>query len=215
MVQGKAGSTDSRLLSRVAALRNNSAWDEFFETYEPLVRRWCSVYRIDAASLDEVCQRVWVELVRRMPTYVYNPRGSFSGWLRRLCYHRAIDFYRERRRCPDCALNEEEPIDECWMAFARSGCERTDGESSPERQVLLREAQEVRVEVQRKVKPVRWQVFWRVVIEGEPMSEAAAALGLKYATAYAAAKHVAEMLKAEGRLRSERLGLARHPVNQD
>ena len=39
------------------------------------------------------------------------------------------------------------------------------------------------------------------------MAEAAAALGLKYATAYAAAKHVAGLLREEGRGRRERLGL--------
>ena len=58
-----------------------------------------------------------------------------------------------------------------------------------------------------RCKPVRWEVFWRVVIEGEPLSETAAALGLKYATAYAAARHVAKLLREEGRRRSARLGL--------
>ena len=53
-----------------------------------------------------------------------------------------------------------------------------DGEVAAERLLLLREAEEAQEEVRRKVKPVRWEVFWRVVIEGEPMSEAAAALGL-------------------------------------
>ena len=55
---------------------------------------------------------------------------------------------------------------------------------------------------------MRWEVFWRVVIEGEPMSETAAALGLKYATVYAAANHVAKLLREEGRRRTSppRLG---------
>ena len=46
------------------------------------------------------------------------------------------------------------------------------------------------------------------MIEGESMSETAAALGLKYATVYAAANHVAQLLREEGRRRSARLGLA-------
>jgi len=59
--------------------------------------------------------------------------------------------------------------------------------------------------VRRKVKPVRWEIFWRVVIEGESMSETAAALGLKYATVYASANHVAQLLRQEGRRRGPRL----------
>ena len=89
MVQVKVGSTDPELLKRVAALSDNPAWDEFFRRYDPLVLAWCSAYGLDSASVDELRQRVWVELARRMPAYQYDPGGSFRGWLRRLCHHRA------------------------------------------------------------------------------------------------------------------------------
>jgi ActR/RegA family two-component response regulator len=82
-----------------------------------------------------------------------------------------------------------------------------DDEISAGKLRLFREAREVQEEVKHKVKPVRWEVFWRVVIEGEPLSETARALGLKYATAYAAARHVSELLREEGRRRRARLGL--------
>ncbi len=39
MAQVRAGSTDPELLKRVAALRDNPAWAEFFERYNPLVRQ--------------------------------------------------------------------------------------------------------------------------------------------------------------------------------
>jgi RNA polymerase sigma-70 factor (ECF subfamily) len=202
MAQGKAGSTDPKLLKRVAALWDNAAWREFFERYDPLVRVWCSAYGLDAASVDELCQRVWVELARRMPSYQYDPGGSFRGWLRRLCRHRAIDLYRERRDHPLLALDGDDLIDERWMAG-----DTADDEAAPERLLLLEEAREAQEEIRRQVKPVRWEIFWRVVIEGEPMSETTAALGLKYATVYAAANHVGRLLRQEGRRRSARLGL--------
>jgi hypothetical protein len=49
--------------------------------------------------------------------------------------------------------------------------------------------------------------LWRVVIEGESLGETVFALGLKYGTAYAAANHVAHLVREEGRRRSARLGL--------
>jgi RNA polymerase sigma-70 factor (ECF subfamily) len=188
-------------------LWDNPAWSEFFHRYDPLVRGWCSAYGLDAASVDEVCQRVWIELARRMPSYQYDPDGSFRGWLRRLCRHRAIDLYRERRDHPCHALGDEDLIDERWMAGERCDGEPADDEDAPERRFQFREAQEVQEEVRCKVKPVRWEIFWRVVIDGESMSETAADLGLKYATVYAAANHVARLLRQEGRRRSACLGL--------
>ena len=204
MAQFTAGSTDPELLKRIAAPRDNPAWDAFFEFYDPFVRDRCSAYGLDAASRDELCQRVWVELARRMPGYQYDPGGSFRGWLRRLCHHRAIDLYREHRDRPFQILSSDALIHE---RSTKGDDEPDDDVVAAERLLLLREAREVQEEVRRKVKPVRWEVFWRVVIEGEPLSETAAALGLKYATAYAAARHVAKLLREEGRRRSARLGL--------
>jgi RNA polymerase sigma factor (sigma-70 family) len=209
MAKCMVGSTDPQLIRRVAALWDNPAWREFFELYNPLVRAWCSAYRLDLASVDELCQRVWVELARRMPSYQYDPGGSFRGWLRRLCYHRAIDLYREGRNRSFHALVDDDLIDGRWMP--RDGF---NDDIAPKRSLLLREAQEAQEEVKRKVKPVRWEVFWRVVIEGKPMTETATALGLKYATAFAAANYVAYMLRAEGQRREARLILSdsSHPV---
>jgi RNA polymerase sigma factor (sigma-70 family) len=207
MASAHVGSTSPELLRRVAALCDNRAWRQFFELYGPVVRAYCSRYRLDSTSVDELCQRVWVELARRMPSYQYDPGGSFRGWLRRLCHHRAIDLCRERRDRSLLPLVDDDLADERWAIAARAERELDDDERAPARLLLLREAQAAQEEVMRNVKPVRWEVYWRVVIEGEPIVDVAAALGLKYATAYAGANHVAHLLRAEGRRRGDRLGL--------
>jgi RNA polymerase sigma factor (sigma-70 family) len=203
MAQLNVGSTDPELLKRVAALWDNPAWHEFFNLYNPLVRSWCSNYGLDSATVDELCQRVWVEMARRMPAYQYDPGGSFRGWLRRLCHHRAVDLHRERIDFPFYSLTENDLV----AKRGATGGNINGGDVAAGKLLLLREAREAQEDVKRKVKAIRWEVFWRVVIEGEPLSEAAAALGLKYATAYAAAKHVAKLLREEGRQRRARLGL--------
>jgi RNA polymerase sigma factor (sigma-70 family) len=204
MAQIKVGSTDPRLLKRVAVLSDDPAWVVFYTRYDPVVRAWCAGYRLDSESVDELRQRIWVELARRMPTYQYDPGGSFRGWLRRLCHHRAIDLYRERHTGLFESLNDDHLWVERNPAGASDDTELEDDEAAAGKLVLLEEAREVQEHVRRKVKPVRWEVFWRVVIEGEPLSDTAASLGLKYATAYAAARHVATLLRAEGRQRRAR-----------
>jgi RNA polymerase sigma factor (sigma-70 family) len=207
MPQVKLDSTDPELLKRIAALWDNPAWHQFFALYNPFVFRCCSAYGLDADSVDELRQRVWVELARRMPAYQYDPSGSFRGWLRQLCHHRAIDLLRERSDSPWHSLNDDDLPADGRGAAGRMDGEPDDAAGAAKRLLLLREAQEAQEEVRSKVKPMRWEVFWRVVIEGEPLSEAATALGLKYATAYAAVRHVAKLLREEGRRRGAYLGL--------
>jgi RNA polymerase sigma factor (sigma-70 family) len=204
MAQAKLGSTNPELLKQITVLRDNPAWSEFFRLYEPLVTAWCSAYGFDPASIDELCQRVWVEMAQRMPSYQYDPGRSFRGWLRRLCHHRAVDMLRERRDRSFELLADTDLVDERGVAASSTV---DDDEITADKLLLMQEARAVQEEVRRKVKPVRWEVFRRVVIDGESISETAAALGLKYITAYAGLNHVAQLLRAEGTRRSVELGL--------
>jgi RNA polymerase sigma-70 factor (ECF subfamily) len=209
MAHVHVGSTDAELLRGVAALRNQPAWCEFYGRYDPAIASWCGSYGFDRAAVDELRQRVWVELAQRLPTYHYDPSGSFRGWLRRLCHYRAIDLYRERRGHPVISLDDVF-VDQAWTADDRMDYGADDDDFTRDR--MLREAREAQEVVRQKVKPVRWEAFWRVVIEGESIDEAAAALGVKYATAYAAARHVAELLRAEGKRRQGHLHLGDLPA---
>lgn len=206
MAASSVGSTDPELLRRVARLWDDPAWREFFERYAPFVRDRCSVHGLDPVSVDELCQRIWVELAQRMPVFQYDPGRSFRGWLRRLCRHRAIDLYRERQNHHVDSLDDGALAGGLWTT--EDGEEwAEDGELPTGRLRLLREAIAVQEDVRRQVKPVRWESFWRVVIEDQSVSDVAASLGLKYATVYAGVNHVAELLRAEGRRRQVTLGL--------
>jgi RNA polymerase sigma factor (sigma-70 family) len=202
MTRVDPGFTDPELLERVKALWDNPAWREFFNLYAPFIRKCCSASSLDPASADELCQRIWLELVRRLPSYQYDPGGSFRGWIKRLCQRRAIDMYREHRNDCFTLLSDDATTDTLLLARSRVDDDPAD-RVSPERLALLDEAMQIQETVRRKVKPIRWEIFWRVVIQGESMPETAAAMGLKYATVYAATNHVARLLRAEGR----RLGL--------
>src|SRR5262249_43543742 len=91
------GSTNPALLTEVADWENQPAWFRFRDTYGPHMARWCRGYGLDRDSVDEVCQRVWIELADRMKTFEYDPNRTFRGWLRRLCESRVLDFLRQRR----------------------------------------------------------------------------------------------------------------------
>ncbi len=91
------GSTSPTLLSEVADWQDHPAWVSFRGRYDPLLRRWCRGYGLDEDSIDEVCQRIWIELADRMRTFHYDPNRTFRGWLRRVCESRVLDFLRQRQ----------------------------------------------------------------------------------------------------------------------
>src|SRR4051812_33895214 len=97
MVAYDAGTTNPTLLNRLGDWRDREAWVDFVTRYDPVIRRSCRRYRLAAESTEQLCQRVWIDLARRMRTFRYDPGKAFRGWLGRLCRSRAIDLLRKKK----------------------------------------------------------------------------------------------------------------------
>ena len=97
MIRYDAGTTNPTLLNRLGDWRDHEAWVDFVTRYDPVIRLSCRRYRLDAETTEELCQRVWIDLARRMRTFRYDPGKTFRGWLRRLCQSRAIDLLRKKK----------------------------------------------------------------------------------------------------------------------
>jgi RNA polymerase sigma-70 factor (ECF subfamily) len=195
MLAHDAGTTNPTLLDRLGDWRDREAWVDFVTRYDPVIRLSSRRYRLDAESTDELCQRVWIDVARRMRTYRYDPGKTFRGWLRRLCQSRAIDLLRKRKAHAVASLDETPD----WSLFedASIGIEVEEVTAS-ERSVLLRRAEEVQATVRRRVSERTWQVFWDIAIEGKSVRETAEAAGISYYAAFAAEKRVGLMLREEG-----------------
>ena len=97
MIRYDAGTTNPTLLNRLGDWRDHEAWVDFVTRYDPVIRSASSRYRLDAETTEELCQRVWIDLARRMRSFRYDPGKTFRGWLRRLCQSRAIDLLRKKK----------------------------------------------------------------------------------------------------------------------
>jgi RNA polymerase sigma factor (sigma-70 family) len=195
MVRYDAGTTNPALLNRLCDWRDHEAWVDFVTRYDPVIRFSSRRYRLDPASTEELCQRVWIDLARRMRTYRYDPGMTFRGWLRRLCHSRAIDVLRKKNAHPAEPL-EEQP-DSVLCEDASGAVDGEDG-AAPECTLLLRQAEEVQGAVRRRVSERTWQVFWNIAVLGHSVRETATAAGISYYAAFAAVKRVSGMLRAEG-----------------
>ncbi len=202
MPEPEGGKTSPTLLDRVRDWEDHPAWMAFFERYNPLLRRWCCRFRLDADASDELCQRIWVELMARMRTFRYDPSRGFRKWLWRLFRSRAIDLLRNRRstrlpglddlpfEAPLPLSGDREPIDDESVTVEK-----------PAGLTLNRLAAEAQDAVRSRVDPETWRAYWFVAIEDRPFRETAESLGKTYTAVYNGYKRVNRMLRIEGERR--------------
>jgi len=201
------GSTSPTLLREVSDWQDHPAWVSFRGRYNPLLRRWCHGYGLDEDSIDEVCQRIWIELADRMKSFHYDPNGTFRGWLRRMCESRIVDFLRQRRAACLASLNDRDGEPEAGLREAPVGLgERDHGYEADDqcRIFLLDEAEKVQATVRAKVKPHTWDAFWLVAVCDWTVERTAKALGMTHTAVYAASERVARRLCDEGKRVSDR-----------
>jgi RNA polymerase sigma-70 factor (ECF subfamily) len=201
------GSTSPTLLSEVADWQDHPAWVSFRGRYDPLLRRWCQGYGLDDDSIDEVCQRIWIELADRMRTFHYDPNRTFRGWLRRLCDSRVIDFLRQRQAMNPLSLDDrdgEREASERGATIDPGETDHAEEADDPFRRFLLGEAEKVQSAVRARVKPHTWEAFWLVAVCDWTVERTAQALGMTHTAVYAAKERVARMLRDEGKAAGER-----------
>jgi RNA polymerase sigma factor (sigma-70 family) len=194
--------TSPELIRMVADCGDHAAWLRFYSRYDPHLKRWCRGFGLDADSAEEVCQRIWIEVAKRMRTFHYDPTRTFRGWLRRLCKSRTIDFLR-RHNAADGFLGLDDCVDE-WGAGAGGTTDDPEegdpGEADAEgrRFLLFGEADRIQEAVRRKIKPGTWEAFWLVAICDWTVERTAKTLGMTHIAVYAARDRVARMLREEG-----------------
>jgi hypothetical protein len=72
-------STNPSLLREVADWQNHPAWVAFRDRFDLLLRRLCRGFGLDAASVDEVCQRAWTVEETAHTREMSHTAGSTAG----------------------------------------------------------------------------------------------------------------------------------------
>ena len=195
------GKTSPTLLNRVRDWHDHPAWLRFHGRYHPLLRLWCRRFGLDDDTSDELCQRIWVELMRRMRTFRYDPSRGFRNWLWRLFRSRAIDLLRNRRVTTLASFDElssetllrspqdREPVRDAAEAHEEASA------------IFFQQAAEAQEAVRSRVDSETWSAYWCIAIEDQSVREAAESLGKTYTAVYSGYKRVDRMLRAEGERR--------------
>src|SRR5580704_6145748 len=177
MIRYDAGTTNPTLLNRLGDWRDHEAWVDFVARYDPVIRSASRRYRLDADTTEELCQRVWIDLARRMRAFRYDPGRTFRGWLCRLSQSRAIDLLRRKKA--DAVQSLEDQPAESLPEDVPDDFDAEEGAASA-RPLLLRLAEEVQDAVRRRVDERTWQVFWKIAVLEQSVRQASDAAGISY-----------------------------------
>jgi RNA polymerase sigma-70 factor (ECF subfamily) len=172
---------------------NQAVWGRFVEHYGPKIYGWCRKRGLQDADAEDVTQNVLLKLADKMRTFVYDAHGTFRGWLKTVTQHACSDYLEARKRRPS-GSGDSAILALLDNAEARQDLAQRLGEAFDLE--LLDEASR---RVQRRVAPHTWEAFQLTAVEGWTGAAAAAKLGMKVATVFAAKCDVQKMLREEMR----------------
>jgi RNA polymerase sigma-70 factor (ECF subfamily) len=178
--------TPVSLLERLRQPGAHEAWERFVELYSPLIYTWCRRAGLQEQDASDLVQDVLVTLVEAMPSFVYDRHKSFRAWLRTITLNKWRDACKRQGRVlpgGDAALAKAavpDAVEAFWEAEYH--------------QHLTHRALQV---LQSDFKPATWKAFWSQVVEGRPVAEIAAELGLSPGAVYAARFRVLDRLRRE------------------
>lgn len=149
--------------------RKADAWRRFVELYCPIAYRLARKKGLDRDAADTVVQEFCIRMVKRLPTFDYDPsKGRFRKWVLTVALNEIRRYLRSaavRQRGvsvipPDELPDEPAAVeDEHWW-------------ESAERTRLFQLALD---ELKREVSPRDYDIFVRLVLEERPVAELATA----------------------------------------
>ena len=185
-------SISSTLLDQIRA-RRPEAWRRLVELYGPLVYRWSRLLGVGKTDAADVVQEVFCAVATQVAEFRRDrPDDSFGGWLRTITRNKVCDYFRRRQGRPDAEGGTNayrRLLDLAEISESSTATEPLQTDSRfPQRLLDL-----IRVEFENRT----WEVFQRIVVEGQSPAEVAAALGLRLPAVYKAKSRVLRRLREE------------------
>jgi RNA polymerase sigma factor (sigma-70 family) len=90
------------------ACEQTTAWNAFYQVYDRRIRAALRKWEVDPRDIDDLAQRVWVILLRRLPKLEVAPElGSLSAYIDAIAGHEAGHHRRRASGHRDTALTGE------------------------------------------------------------------------------------------------------------
>ena len=88
-------STSVTLLQRLSSGADEQDWRRFVDLYSPFLYRWVSSAGLQDSDARDAVQDVLLTVMARLPSFRYDPNGTFRGWLRTIATERIAAAFPE------------------------------------------------------------------------------------------------------------------------
>jgi len=157
--------TPRSLLERTRDPQNAPAWGRFTALDTPLLTAWFRAAGLQSADAEDLVQRTFQLLVRKLPAFKhYGRAGAFRAWLRQVGLNLLRDFRKSR------ALPGAEGLDD---QAGDSGFHQN-WDREHDLFVLNGLLEQARADFSARI----WAAFCRTALEGRPAAAVAAELGM-------------------------------------
>jgi RNA polymerase sigma factor (sigma-70 family) len=180
--------TRATLIGRLKNWKDQSSWQEFFDTYWKLIYGVARQGGLTDTEAQAVLQATMISVAERMPSFKYDPEiGSFKGWLQNITRLQIIGFTLKRRPSSTGAKTRATEIDPSGQMVDRIW--------EKEWKINLLDA--AVTNVKRRLAPEKYQIYDFRVNKEWPPEKVAAAFGLSVEEVHSATNSIAEMVLAE------------------
>ncbi len=189
--------TRASLLDRLKNREDQASWQEFFDTYWPLIYRVAKKAGLTDAEAQDIVQETVISVANKLPGFIYDPKVcSFKTWMLRLTRWRIIDTLRKRLPHSVSSTTDGD-------GTATSMLERIPDESSFNLDAVWDEEWEKSLlsaalqRVKPLLKPEHYQIFDLYALRQLPVSQVAEIMGISAARIYLVKHRVAGLVKRE------------------
>ena len=181
--------TRPSLIVRLKGERNQLAWEEFVSAYEPFLRRLVQRRGVPERHVPDVVQQVLLAIAQSVESWHDdgNP-ASFRRWLSRVARNVTLKFLAGERR----QITGQGGTD-----FQQRLAEVADASDELAKQyeyeLVVWAAEQVRAEF----RDTSWKAFWATLIDGRPVAEVAAELGVTPGSIYMSRSRIMARIRAK------------------
>ena len=177
----KYPTTNPSLLERVQN-GDEISWNEFYCRYAPVIRCVGACHRLNETACDDLVQMVMLKFFGAAKRYVYREgEVKFRTYLAAVIHSQAVDMIRkeapQKNLRPETEPKTEEPFEEVFM--------------NEWRKAVLADAKS---ELRQRVSERTYQAFELYGLQGRPVEQVSAALGLSANQIYVAKKRCTDIL---------------------
>lgn len=183
--------TRPSLILRLRDARDQRAWTEFWQVYEPLVLRIVRRRGIQEADAREIAQEVLVAVSKAIDRYEMDPlQGSFRGWLSTITRNLVVNFLIRQSRHPrasgDSVLQE-------WLESVPAPTnEESQFFDREEKLQMFRWAAD---QARSEFHETTWTAFWETAVNGRTPVDVARQLDVAVGVVYVSRSRVMKRLR--------------------